>query len=177
MFWVINLDKFPLKAMIRLAKKEDLPIINEIYNFEVLNSAYNVDIKEVLSADRLQWFESHQKKNMPILVKNKGEEVIGWASLSPWAPQGGYSKTAEVSIFVERNVHRQGVGKELLRSLIEIGGELGLKSLISRITVGNTASIKLHQAFEFKYIGVMRRVAFKLEQWVDVQIWQKDLFI
>lgn len=163
--------------MIRLAKKEDLEVINGIYNYEVSNSVYNVDTLPVSKEERLQWFEYHTKHELPILVKNMGEKTIAWASLSQWAPHGGYKRTAEVSIFVDRNVHRQGLGKELLRNLIEKAEELEYKSLISRIVAGNTASVKLHQAFAFKYVGVMRRVAYKLDQWVDVQIWQRDLFI
>lgn len=165
--------------MIRLATQQDLNTINEIYNFEVLNSEYNVDTSAVTSEDRLRWYEYHQTKNLPILVKYREitGEIIAWASLSEWAPHGGYNKTAEVSIFVDRNVHRQGLGKELLSALVGQGEELGYKVLISRIVTGNTASIKLHQSLNFKYIGVMRRVACKLNKWVDVQIWQKDLFI
>ena len=165
--------------MIRLATEKDLKTINEIYNYEVLNSEYNVDTCAVSSEERLSWFTYHQKRNLPILVKDKGGtgEIIAWASLSEWAPQGGYNQTAEVSIFVDRNVHRQGLGKELLRALMDSGAELGYKTLISRIVKGNMASIKLHQSLSFRYIGVMRRVAFKLDKWVDVQLWQKDLFI
>ncbi|OJJ16284.1 hypothetical protein BKI52_33870 [marine bacterium AO1-C] len=165
--------------MIRLATEKDLDTINEIYNYEVLNSEYNVDTCAVTSEERLNWFAYHQTKNLPILVKDRGGtgEIIAWASLNEWAAQGGYNKTAEVSIFVDRNVHRQGLGKELLRALMDSGAELGYKVLISRTVKGNTASLKLHQSLNFRYIGIMRRVAFKLGKWVDVQIWQKDLFI
>ncbi|WP_299455489.1 GNAT family N-acetyltransferase [uncultured Microscilla sp.] len=163
--------------MIRLAKKEDLGAINEIYNYEVAHSIYNVDTRPVTHEERLLWYENHPKNELPILVKEVKGETIAWASLSQWTTHGGYSKTAEVAIFVARNVHRQGLGKELLRNLIEKAEELEYKSLVSRIVAGNTPSIKLHQLFGFKYVGVMRRIAHKLDQWVDVQIWQKDLFI
>lgn len=163
--------------MIRLAKKEDLEAINEIYNYDVANSIYNVDTQLVTQEDRLLWYEQHQKTKLPILVKEVNEETIGWASLSQWTPQGGYNKTAEVAIFVAKTVHRQGLGKELLRNLITYAEDIEHKSLVSRIVAGNTASIKLHQMFGFKYVGVMRRIAYKLDQWMDVQIWQRDLFI
>lgn len=163
--------------MIRLANKEDLRAINDIYNDDVAHSIYNVDTRPVTQEERLQWYEQHQTNKLPILVKEVNDETIGWASLSQWTPQGGYNKTAEVAIFVAKTVHRQGLGKELLRNLIEHAEDIEYKSLISRIVAGNTASIKLHQMFGFKYVGVMRRIAYKLDQWVDVQIWQKDLFI
>ena len=68
--------------MIRLATEKDLDTINEIYNYEVLNSKNNVDTWAVTSEDRLSWFAYHQRKNLPVLVKDKGGtgEVIAWES-------------------------------------------------------------------------------------------------
>jgi phosphinothricin acetyltransferase len=43
------------------------------------------------------------------------------------------------------------------------------------VTLPNEASVGLHEALGFKYVGVYRRIGFKFGAWRDVGWWQLDL--
>ena len=43
------------------------------------------------------------------------------------------------------------------------------------ITLPGTTSVRLHEALGFTPAGVWRRAGFKLGQWWDVGVWQKEL--
>src|SRR5688572_24985307 len=52
------------------------------------------------------------------LVARDGEDVIGWAALSPVSQRKAYSGVAEVSVYVTAHSRAKGVGKALLERLI-----------------------------------------------------------
>jgi len=53
------------------------------------------------------------------LVARNDESVAGWAALSPVSQRCVYGGVAEVSVYVSAAYRRSGVGRALLKSLIE----------------------------------------------------------
>jgi L-amino acid N-acyltransferase YncA len=50
----------------------------------------------------------------------RGEEgVLGWAALSPVSPRKCYAGVAEVSVYVDAKMREQGIGRALLREVIQ----------------------------------------------------------
>ena len=74
----------------------DLGAINEIYNEAVLNTTATMDTEERSLADQRRWFDEHSGQ-LSILVCERNEEILGWASLSPWSDRRGYAETVEAS--------------------------------------------------------------------------------
>jgi L-amino acid N-acyltransferase YncA len=48
----------------------------------------------------------------------------------------------------------------------------GYMALISIIAVPNAASVRLHKLFGFENVGRLKKVGYKLEQWIDVGYWE-----
>ena len=157
---------------IRPAKLDDLDAITEIYNEAVLTTVAAFDTEPKTSAEQRAWFANHSAKR-PVLVAELGGVVAGWAALSDWSHHGAYSDTVEISLYVKEGFRRKSVGRRLLETIIEKGEEVGLHTVIARITESNKESIRLHESVGFEYIGVMREVGRKFGKLLDVCLMQK----
>lgn len=87
------------------------------------------------------------------------DEIVGWAALSPVSPRECYDGVAEVSVYVHGNHQRQGIGRDLLLSLISESEKNGIWSLLSVIHEENRASIHLHEQCGFRFIGYREKIA------------------
>jgi L-amino acid N-acyltransferase len=157
---------------IRPATEKDVPRITEIYNDAILTTTATFDTEEKSLEDRVDWFRAHGKVH-PVLVAEKNDVVIGFASLSRWSERAAYDSTAETSLYVHKDARKQGVGKQLLEVLVLEGKQVGLHTLIARITHGNEQSIYLHERLGFSVIGTLREVGIKFGTFQDVHMLQK----
>jgi phosphinothricin acetyltransferase len=156
---------------VRAAGNDDLPRILEIYNREVLVSTATYDTVPRTPAEHRKWFSLHGTDH-PVLVAEAGGEVTGWASLSPWSDRAAYARTVEVSVYVAEEHRRRGVGRLLLRALIEAGRAHGYHALLARISADNKASVRLHSELGFTVAGTLREVGVKFGRTLDVCIMQ-----
>ena len=62
----------------------------------------------------------------------------------------------------------RGIGKRLMRELIEACRRNGYRALIACITAGNEASIALHTGLGFKQVSHFEQVGRKFGRWLDV---------
>ena len=158
--------------IIRPANPDDLTAITEIYNEAILTTDATFDTETKTVESQSEWFEGHNSRN-PIIIAENDREVIGWASLSKWSDRCAYSDTAEISVYVKGEYRGQGIGRQLIERIIQAGEEVGLHTVISRITAGNENSIHLHEIFGFEYIGIMKEVGNKGGRLLDVIMMQK----
>jgi phosphinothricin acetyltransferase len=158
-------------TLIRRATAADAAAIAEIYNDAVLHSVATFDAEPKTAEDREQWLAEHDERH-PVLVAEDAGLVVAWASLTEWSDRPAYSETAEVSLYVRDGYRGRGIGHELLRAAIEAGRQVGLHTLIARITEGNAPSIRLAEWAGFTEVGVMREVGRKFGKWLDVRVMQ-----
>lgn len=102
------------------------------------------------------------------LIALQGEEVLGWAALSPVSARRVYAGVAEVSIYVASSAQGKGIGRELLRALIEESEKNGIWTLQAGIFPENRASMALHQAHGFREVGRRERIGQLKGTWRDV---------
>jgi L-amino acid N-acyltransferase len=157
---------------IRPATKNDVPLITEIYNDAILNTAATFDTEVKTLEDRMQWFLNHDSSH-PVLVAEINGAVIGWASLTKWSDRCAYDSTSEVSVYVHKDHRGKGAGKRLLEILVLEGEKCGLHYLLARISEGNEASIHLHEQFGFSHVGIMHEVGFKFGKFLDVHMMER----
>jgi phosphinothricin acetyltransferase len=160
---------------IRLATVEDLQAIADIYNYEVHNSTATFDTRSVSLDERLQWLATHDPRRHPVTVAVSDDRIVGWACVSSWSERCAYARTGEVSVYVHHEQRRHGVGKALLSDLIERARAAGLGVLLARISSGEQASIRLHEAIGFQAIGTMHRVGDKFGRILDVELLEYHL--
>ena len=157
---------------IRSATLKDLKEITEIYNYMILNSTATFDIEPKTLKEQKIWFKEHGSKN-PILVAEIDKEIVGFSSLSKYSNRCAYTDTAEISIYVKEKYQGKGIGKKLIKKIVDEGEKRGLHTIISRITDGNKTSIYLHENVGFKHIGIYKEVGFKFNKLLDVYLMEK----
>src|SRR5437870_2687463 len=150
----------PMK--VRPATHDDLPAILEIYNEAVLNTTASYDYEPRTLEHRIAWFEDHARNNYPVFVATDPQDrILGWSSLSRFHDRMGYRFTAENSIYVAAEQRGRGIGKALMRPLIEAAPGRGIHAIIAVIDAANEASIRLHDSFGFESVGLFKQTGFK----------------
>ena len=157
---------------IRQATVNDLEAITEIYNEAILKTVATFDTETKTIEQQRKWFEDHSTKN-PILVTEENGVIFGFASLSKYSNRCAYSDTAEISLYIMEEFQGKGIGKKLMKAIIDEGEKVGLHAVIARITDENEKSIHLHKSVGFEHIGTMKEVGLKFDRRLDVCLMQK----
>ena len=113
-----------------------------------------------------KWDRNHMQDCR--LVARKGDQVIGWAALSPVSGRCVYAGVASLSIYIAEAARGQSVGKALLRALIEASEQRGIWTLEAGIFPENAASLALHRSCEFREVGRRERIGQMDGVWRDV---------
>ncbi len=170
------MDSTLLVTHIRLARFEDCPAINAIYNHYVRTSPCTFDLDEVPNSTREAWFRAHESEGLPVLVTEQDGRVAGWAALSQWSPRGAYRTTVEESIYLAPDMRGQGLGRALLSALIEAASDAGKHVVMAGVVVCQEQSLALHRRLGFEESALHRHMGFKLGEWHDVAYLQYHLW-
>jgi L-amino acid N-acyltransferase YncA len=161
-------------VQVRLARIEDAEALRAIYNVEVLESTVTFDLVPRSLSEQRQWMTARSGAHA-VVVAEDGDEVVGFASLSPYKERPAYRTTVEDSVYVRRDQQGRGVGKALLTELLTLANQHGFHAVVARIVGGHEASIALHQGAGFSVVGTEREVGRKLGRWLDVVVMQRLL--
>jgi L-amino acid N-acyltransferase YncA len=151
-------------------RAEDWPAVARIYAAGIAGGDATFE-QEV--PDRDQWFQAHVEAPC-LIARGASGEVLGWAALGHVSSRPVYSGVAEVSIYVDPDHARRGVGRALLSELVEASERAGFWTLEAGIFPENAASIALHEALGFELVGVQRRIGQMGDgRWRDVQLYER----
>jgi L-amino acid N-acyltransferase YncA len=119
-----------------------------------------------------QW--SAARSPEPRLVARDPTGVIGWAALSPVSRRAVYRGVGSVSIYVDANHTRRGVGRALLGELIHASERAGFWMLHAGIFPENAASLALHESCGFRLVGTHERMGRMIDgRWRDVVLYER----
>jgi phosphinothricin acetyltransferase len=154
-------------ATTRPAHDDDAAAIAAIYNqgIEERGATFETSPRSV-SDMRVRIADSRY----PVLVAVVDGVVVGWAALSGYRARDCYAGIAEFSIYLERDERGRGVGRTLLRSLIDTARANGFHKLVSRIFPFNDASRRLCASCGFREVGVYEKHGRLDGTWLDVVI-------
>jgi phosphinothricin acetyltransferase len=156
---------------LRLATPDDAEAVRDIYNLEVETSTATFDlVPRTLRAQR-DWLAARSGA-FSAIVATEADEVLGFASLSPYKERAAYRTTVEDSVYVRRDRHGLGVGRALLERMLDVATESGFHAVMARIEAGGEASRGLHVACGFALVGIEREVGRKFNRWLDVAVMQ-----
>lgn len=156
------------------ATQSDLQEIQTIINFYIQNSTAIYDYDNWDEALTLSWFDNKNKMNFPVYVAKENNKVIGFASYGTFRNKIGFSNTVEHSLYIAQGHEAKGVGKMLLKTLINHAQKAGIKTMIGVVDATNTSSIAFHQKMGFTNQGTLTNVGFKFGKWLSVTFMQKE---
>src|SRR5438876_9733067 len=93
----------------RIARREDLPQIVDIYNSTIPSRLVTADTEPVSVESRLRWFNEHSADSRPLWVVEVHGRIGGWRSFSSLYARPACSKTAEISVYVDEAHRKQGL--------------------------------------------------------------------
>ena len=118
-----------------------------------------------------QWDAGHLAEGR--LIACAGENVLGWAALSPVSSRCIYAGVVEISVYVAQSRRGQGIGSALLNALIEASEQQEIWTLQAGIFPENTASIALHKRHGFREIGRRERIGKMNGVWRDTVLLER----
>ncbi len=128
---------------LRIANREDLPAVVDIYNSTIASRMVTADTEPVTPEERLNWFLNHTEARPLYIVENEQGDIAGWISFESFYGRPAYNKTAEVSIYLHEDHRGKGAGSAVLEKALEVAPKLGIRSLMAFIFAHNEPSIKL----------------------------------
>lgn len=157
-----------MENVIETMKPADWPRIREIYleGIATGNATF-----EQTAPGWDEWDAGHLKR--PRLVARHGEEIAGWAALSPVSGRCVYGGVAEVSVYVASDGRGRGIGKALLNSLIDSSEQNDIWTLQAGIFPENEASIRLHLNCGFREVGRRTRIGKMNGVWRDTVLLER----
>ena len=168
-------SEFP-KALtrVRLAVQHDAGVIARIYAHYVRRTAITFDLRAPSTRD----FSKKIRETIlryPWLVYESGDRVLGYAYAGPHRERPAYRWAVTLSVYVDPDCRGRGIGRSLYAALLGCLRLQGFTTAHGGITLPNPVSVKLHESFGFKPVGVYKNVGFKLGRWHDTGWWQRPL--
>ncbi|WP_449061213.1 N-acetyltransferase family protein [Planomonospora algeriensis] len=99
--------------------------------------------------------------------------VAGWVAASPVSSRCVYAGVVEHSVYVHPGHRGRGVGRLLLGTLVAACEEAGIWTIQSGVFPDNTPSLRLHEAFGFRVVGVRERIGRHRGVWRDVVLLER----
>ena len=163
--------------VVRPASLEDLPALTDIYNHYVVNTTITFDLRPFAPEERRAWFDDHATtgRHRLIVAADNGGALLGYASTSRWRPKAAYDTTVEASVYCHPNAVGQGCGAGLYAALFDAIGSEDVHRIVAGVSLPNPASIKLHERFGFRPVGVFSAVGRKFDNYWDVAWFQRPL--
>ncbi len=166
-----------MKLKITLILEKHLKDAHKIYNYYITNSYSNFEEKKITFDEFNKNYKNIINKKLPYLVALDNEKVIGIAYLNNFRDKSGYRFVFENTIYIHHKYIKKGVGSSLLDKLIRLSKtNKKIKKIVAVIAgIDSKGSLKIHQKFGFKKSGILKKIGYKNDKWIDCIFMQKDI--
>jgi L-amino acid N-acyltransferase YncA len=147
--------------------------VRAIFNDAIANSTALFDYEPRMAQVVEAWFAQRERSGIPVLgIEDAAGELLGFASYGIFRAAPAYQYSMEHSVYVREDHRGRGLGKRLLKELIEAARARGVHVLVGVIESRNLPSIALHEALGFTLAGLLKESGFKFGRWLDVSLYQ-----
>jgi len=165
----------PPTIIVRASAEADVPAMLDIYRHHIQRGLGAVELEPVHSEDIKRRRKNMLRRRLPHLVAQQDGGIVGYAYAVPFRKRPAYRYAVKHSIYVHQDHLHSGIGRRLLPALIDACAAAGYRQMIAYIDVANRPSIQLHEAHDFRRVGVLEAVGFKFGRWSDVLLMQRAL--
>jgi len=126
------------RVLVEAMRLEDVPAVHEIERLSFATPWPAYAFEQELRGNRLARY----------VVARAGERVVGFAGVWLMVDE------AHITTFgVHPEWRRQGIGRQLLLNLVDLGGALRARRLTLEVRVSNEAAQALYRSFGFEVVG------------------------
>lgn len=169
-----------MAEIIRGATLDDADQILKIYAHYVENTAVSFEYA-VPTLENFRGRMTATLRKYPYLVVAQDEKILGYAYAHEFIGREAYDWSAELTIYLDKDERRRGLGRRLYSALEKILQEMGILNLYA--CVGwteredeflNHDSAKFHERLGFECVGLFRNCGCKFGRWYDM-IWMEKI--
>ena len=158
-----------MRSVIRAARDDDFDAIAAITNHYIATTTIHFGYGPV-TPDELR---AQRSPRYPFLVYEEDDQVVAYAKAGVWRTRDAYAWTPELGIYVSHAARGRGIGRAIYSALLVECERAGFRSVVAGITMPNDASVALHVALGFAYVGTFHDAGWKHGTWCDVAWYQK----
>ncbi|MGN1190760.1 MAG: GNAT family N-acetyltransferase [Candidatus Ornithospirochaeta sp.] len=166
--------------LVRSAEIKDGEEILSIYTPYVQSTAITFEYTPPTISEMEERIEERRGK-YPFLVLEDGNEILGYAYLSPFKEREAYSWSAETSIYLKMDIRGKGLGSILLEALEEEARKMNILTLDASIALPReeteylTDQSKLfHEKRGYNTVAHFPQSGYKFGYWFDM-IWMEKV--
>ena len=166
---------------IKAVLPEDAAQLVEIYAPYVTGTAISFEYDVPTVEEFKRRIENTLKVYPYLKAVDASGEILAYAYAGRFRARKAYDHTAEVSIYVRRDCHKNGIGKALYTELEKRLAEMGTHSLIAVLSATATEdehltndSLRFHEAMGYKKAAHFHEIGFKFGKWYDM-VWLEKL--
>lgn len=152
--------------LIRPAAATDAVVIASILNAFISTTTIEWADTPFTEDSILTWMNEHET----VLVAEEGGEVVGVAAFG-WfrdaVKRPGYRFTVETTIHVREAQWRSGVGRQLMRALVEEARASGKHMMVAAMDSANEGLIRFHERLGFVEVARLPEVGAKFGRWSE----------
>lgn len=158
------------------ARPEDAAALLELRNHFIAHSFATFD-EAPMDLDAIRAWMAGFAATGPhrLLVARDGDRLQGWCSSQAYRTHPAFARTIETSIYVAPDASGQGVGAALYGRLFDGLAGQGVHRAVVGIALPNEASIRLHERFGFRRVGVFDEYAHKRGRPISSQWMQRAM--
>ena len=166
---------------IRAAKPEDAEELLKIYAPYVEHTAVSFEYVPPQVAEFRARISATLMK-YPYLVAERGGELLGYAYAGAFKARAAYDWAVETSIYIKRDLKRQGLGRRLYETLESLLREQGILNVNACIAYPEPEdeyltydSVAFHRRMGYSLVGEFHRCANKFGRWYGMVWMEKSL--
>ena len=168
------------EIIIRDATLQDSKRLLEIYSFYVQKTAITFEY-ETPSLSEFAGRIKNISKRYPYLVVECAHKILGYAYASAFKDRKAYDWSCELSIYLEKNAHKKGLGRKLYTELEKRLKSMGILNLYACIGYTDKEdeyltknSAQFHEHLGFVTVGRFHQCGYKFGRWYDM-IWMEKI--
>ena len=171
---------------IRTATPEDAEELVAIYDYYVKETAITFEY-ETPSAEEFRGRIEKVLKKYPYIVVERTlpgtgvKEIVGYAYASTFKDRDAYQWSVELSIYIQKDARREGLGRLLYEELERRLKDQGILNLYACIGYPDTEdehlnldSVRFHEKLGFSMIGKFNKCGYKFDTWYSM-VWMEKM--
>ncbi|MEA4924577.1 MAG: N-acetyltransferase family protein [Syntrophomonadaceae bacterium] len=161
-----------IEIVFKEMQEEYLGEVLGIYSYYVTNTdvSFHTRIPTPEKMRQMVFFEDSRYKTFVILAE---QQICGYVIITRYKEREAYDITAEISIYLQPEAVRQGIGSLAVNFIEDYARRQGFHVLLAVISGLNEASIKLVAQNGYTKCAHYKEVGRKFGQFLDIVVYQK----
>ena len=168
------------QILLRTARPSDAARLVEIYAPYVTDTAITFEY-EVPSVEEFRSRIEKTLEKYPYIVAEQNGRILGYTYASAFARRAAYNWSVELSIYLDMEIRRQGIGGRLYQAMEEILKEMHILNMNACISWPKAEdeyltknSVQFHEHMGFRLAGELHDSGYKFGRWYNV-VWMEKM--